>query len=376
MTTDKSFTAEPTPPRCWIRIDEGALRGNAEWASRRVAPAGLLPIVKADAYHHGALRIARLLSPHAHAFAVANLAEAVELRNGGISQDLLLLGPCLPGERRPVIDSGFMATVSSLEEAMEYAAAGNEKNPARLHFKIDTGMGRIGAWKEEGMAALSCLRDVPGVRINMVSTHLSAADEDVDFTLGQLEWFRSRESTIRSWFPHARLHALNSAGIIRHPEYAMDLVRPGLLVYGVSPVPEGMRFLSPVMSWKTCIILVRDVPAGRRISYGGEFVTSRPSRLAVLAVGYADGYFRQIPSGTARVLIHGRRCPVIGRITMDQIIADITDLPDAALVAAGEEATLLGTDGGETITASEMAEWAGTIPWHILTAIGSRVKSL
>jgi alanine racemase len=374
MTTDTTFSRLPTPPRCWIRIDEDALRRNAQWAAGRVAPAGLLPIVKANAYHHGALRVARLLSPFAAAFAVANLCEAGELRAGGIQQDLMLLGPCLPGERRAAIECGFIATVSSLEEALEYAALAGARHPARLHFKIDTGMGRIGAWKEEGLAALARLRDIPGLELDMISTHLSAADEDSGFTLCQLHWFREQEAQLRSWFPKARLHALNSAGILRHPEFSMDLVRPGLLIYGVSPVPEGQDFLSPVMSWMTRIILLRDVPAGRRVSYGGEFITKRPSRLAVLAVGYADGYFRQIPSGTARVVIRGHRCPIVGRVTMDQIIADVTDLPVAETLQPGDEVTLLGTDGGETITATEMAAWAGTIPWHVLTAIGDRVE--
>jgi len=129
------------------------------------------------------------------------------------------------------------------------------------------------------------------------------------------------------------------------------------------------------MSWKTKIILLRDVPAGRSVSYGGEFVTRRSSLLAVLAVGYADGYFRQIPSGTACVLVRGQRCPVVGRITMDQIIADVTDLPGAGGLEPGEEVTLLGTDGKEIITAAEMATWARTIPWHVLTAIGPRVPN-
>jgi alanine racemase len=374
MAVDKASFSQGIPHRSWVQIDEDALRWNTQWAANHIAPAGLLPVIKANAYQHDAVRVARVLSPHSAAFAVANLCEAENLRNAGITHDLLLLAPCLPAERLPVIESGFIAAVSSFDEALQYARIANVQRPARLLFKIDTGMGRIGAWKEEGLAALSQLRKVPEVQIDMISTHLSAADEDEDFTLAQLRWFREQEGQLRSWFPKARLHALNSAGILRHPEFSMDLVRAGLLLYGVSPVPEGRQILRPVMSWKTRIVLLRDVPAGRRVSYGGEFVTSRDSVLAVLPVGYADGYFRQIASGTARVIIRGHRYPVVGRVTMDQIIVDVTDLPGAASLQPGDEVTLLGADEGERITAEEMANWAGTIPWHIFTAIGNRVE--
>lgn len=372
MGTRLTFSGKKLPARSWIEIDERALLANAAWAAELAAPARLFPVVKANAYGHGALLVARTVQNYAEGFAVANLVEATELREGGIDREILLLGPCLPEERDLVLRAGFLPTVSSLEEARAYAELASPGVPARLHFKIDTGMGRIGAWKDQAVQALETLRQEPRCHVVMVSTHLSAADEDGDFTHSQLQWLWDHEASLRSLFPGVRLHVLNSAGLLRHRERTFDLARPGLMLYGVSPVPEARRYLQPVMSWRTRVLLVREVPAGRRISYGGDYITTRSSRLAVLAVGYADGYFRQIPSGVARVLLQGRRCPVVGRVTMDQIIVDATELPD---LQVGETATLLGGDGEEQIRAEEMAAWAGTIPWHVLTSIGPRVQT-
>lgn len=375
MGTRSANLGKNLPFRSWIEIDESALRSNAAQAAEWARPARLLPVIKANAYGHGALLVARTLAPYAEAYAVANIAEAMELRLGGICQDLLLLGPCLPEERAFVLSEGCMPTVSSLAEALAFAALAEATKPAKLHFKIDTGMGRIGAWKEDALEALEALKQEPRILVSMISTHLSAADEDPHFTAQQLAWLKDKEPLLRKWFPGVRLHALNSAGLIRHPEAAFDLVRPGLMLYGVSPVPEARELLRPVMSWRTRVVQVREVPSGRRISYGGDFVTQRRSRVAVLAVGYADGYFRQIPSGGAQVLLRGQRCPVVGRITMDQIMVDATDMEERETLCEGETATLLGKDGGEQIRAEEMALWAGTIPWHVLTAIGPRVHT-
>jgi alanine racemase len=373
QSTDSFEVPSPDlPRRSWVEIDEQALRHNARLALELASPAGLLPIIKANAYGHGATRTARALADLAGIFGVANLREALELRKANIVARLVLLSPCLPEERRHVVAHGLWPTVSSIAEGLAYARFASEENPAGLHFKIDTGMGRLGAWKEEGLAAVQELSRHPHLKIRLVSTHLSAADEDPVFTKTQLEWFAQVAPALRATCPGVLLHALNSAGILEFPDYAFDLVRPGLMLYGAAPVSRWADRLQPAMSWHTRVVLVQDLPPGRRVSYGGEFVTAKPSRLAVLAVGYADGYFRQIPSETARVLIHGQSCPVVGRITMDQILADVTHLPT---VEVGEKATLLGRQGGHEITAVEMARWAGTIPWHVLTAIGPRVHA-
>lgn len=371
------------PVRTWIEVDEKALRHNGEIARKLAAPAGLLPILKADAYGHGALRVALALRGLADIFGVACLNEAIELQNAlnrvdsGWKPDILLLSPCLPEERLLVIQRNFIATVSSLDEALEYANSAKEissSTKARIHFKIDTGMGRLGAWREEALEQLKSLRSVPHLQIEMISTHLSVADEDEVFTLEQLNWFLEHEPQFRRWFPDAKLHALNSAGVLQFPQYAFDLVRPGLMLYGISPFADttkiGESNLKPALQWYARVLLIREHPAGRRISYGGEFVTPRKSRIAILSVGYADGYFRQIRSGTASVLIRGQRCPVVGRITMDQIMVDVTDLREAQI---GDIAVLIGRDGKEEITATEFATWASTISWHVFTSFGPRV---
>lgn len=361
-----------TPPRSWVEVNTHALRHNVQAIKQLVPSASFLPIIKANAYGHGACHIAEILAEEVDIFGVANVSEALILRESGIQRDIVLLGPCLPEERALVLQHGFLASVSSIEEALAYCALASPEHPARLHFVIDTGMGRIGAWKEDALVVLSKLKTKPQCRIEIISTHLAAADEDAEaYTGAQLDWFAAAIPNLRSWFPCVRFTALNSAGILRYPQFAFDLVRPGLMLYGISPVPEGAGLLQPVLAWKTKIALVRNLPAGRHISYGGDFVTSRPSTIASLTVGYADGFFRQIRSGTAQVLINGHRCPVIGRVTMDLILADVTE---ADGVETGAVVTLLGKDGAEEITATEMAQWAGTIPWHIFTAIGPRVQ--
>jgi len=355
------------PPRTWLEYDWPAMRSNAERAKALAHGAELLPVIKANAYGHAAVDAANALRGLARHFAVANLWEARQLKAAGVDGEIVLFGPCLPGERAAVVEAGFIPTVSSAEEARAFLSI-SPSTP--LHFKIDTGMGRLGAWCEEAESHLAQLaREGAAHAVVMISTHLAFADEDRQRTLTQLEWFRSAVHRLRPQFPAARFHVLNSAGILRFPEYAMDMVRPGLLLYGVSPVPEAAHLFRPVMAWRARVALVRNFAKGRSLSYGGEFVTQRDSRIAVIPVGYADGYFRQIPSGRARVLIHGVRCTVVGRITMDMILADVTDVPG---VAEGDVATLLGRDGDDEITAAELAQWAGTIPWHVLTSVGPR----
>lgn len=370
----------PLPARTWVEFDWSALRHNALEARRLAGTAGLLPIIKANAYGHQARAAARALADLADIFGVANEAEAEQLRAAGLRQDLVLLSSCLPEERAAAVRHGSIVTVSSREEALSYVSAAAGERP-RWHYKIDTGMGRLGQWKEDALAELRELARETRGTVELISTHLSAAECDADFTLEQLRWFAAAVTQLRPLFPQARFHVLNSAGLLLYPEYAFDLVRPGLMLYGVTPLPPQIQpaspvQLRPVLAWKTRIALVRDLPPGRRISYGGDHVTTRPTRLGLLPVGYADGYFRQIPSGRAAVLVRGQRCAVLGRVTMDQIAVDLTDLPGAAEMAPGELVVLLGTMGEAEITANEMATWAGTIPWHVFTAIGPRARQV
>ncbi len=358
------------PARTWVEINPGAIRHNAELILQKVSPAGILPVVKANAYGHGAVEVAGCLSGLSGYFAVANLEEAIQLKEAGIRESLVLLGPSLPGERQPSIKSGFLPTVSSAKETRAFPAGPD--GCRRVHFKIDSGMGRIGAWKDDALSDLLTLATDPACKVEMISTHLPSVEEDPRGTEEQLLWFQIAREQLLPHFPAAKFHALNSAGILRFPDRHFDLVRPGLLLYGVSPVSGNAdgEFL-PALSWRARVALVRNVPAGRSISYGGEFVTKKPCRLAVLPIGYADGFFRQIPSETAHVLLRGQRCKVVGRVTMDQVVVDVTHLPG---LEEGEVATIIGKDQEAEIRAQEYAGWAGTISWHALTAIGPRVQ--
>jgi alanine racemase len=210
-----------------------------------------------------------------------------------------------------------------------------------------------------------------GIEVESISTHLPVADSGPEFTAAELERWAGLVRHLRPMGPGAKFHALNSAASLERAQYATDRVRPGLALYGVSPLPQFQKLLQPAMSLKTRITLVRDVGAGRGISYGRDFITPHPMRVATLAIGYADGYPRQTSNRGAQVLVRGKRCAVLGRITMDQLMVDVTGLPRD--VAPGDETVIFGRQGDEEITVNEVAAWAGTITWDILTRLGKRV---
>lgn len=368
--------SENLPPRCWAEIDLGALRHNARWCRDLAGPGcGVMAIVKADAYGHGLPEVVAALSEIADWFGVANLREARRARaaSGGREQGILVLGPAAPEEVEPLVDGGFSGAVSLPEEVTAYEAAAARLGAiARLHAVIDTGMGRMGCLPDHAAELVATIRRSSHCRLEGIASHFPSADEDRTFTLDQIARFHA---IVRSLAPEedCHVHLGNSAGLIGyHEEMAgMTLARPGLALYGISPLPDMRTDLRPVMTLKSRVTLVRDVPAGTGISYGRTFVTSRATRVATLAVGYGDGYPRHLSQSGASVLIQGRRCPLLGRVTMDQILVDVTDLPS---VSRGEEAVLMGKQGGEEITTAEIAERAGTIPWEILTGITSRVQ--
>ncbi|HEX5175426.1 MAG TPA: alanine racemase [Chthoniobacteraceae bacterium] len=349
-------------------MDCAALRHNARLARERIGPrTALLAVVKANAYGHGMIEVAQALREEAELFGVANLHEAMDLRAGGIQHPILILGPSLPAEQAAINAHGFIATVSSYEEARAFA-----HDPAGINFEIDTGMGRLGCWQDDALAELEKISRIPGLKVHSVSTHLPVADEDAVFTREELIRFEDVVSRIRAGVPGAyRVHVLLSAGILYFPEHKYDLVRAGLMLYGSSPVPSQQHFLQPVMTFKSRVVLLRDLPAGRSLSYGRTFTTPQPMRVATIGAGYADGYPRSLSGSKAMVLVGGRRCPVLGRVTMDLTLVDVSAVPGVKL---GDEAVLIGKQGGEEILVAEVAERAGTIAWEILTGIGSRVR--
>lgn len=351
--------------RCWAEIDLAALRHNAQVARELLGPeTELLAVVKANGYGHGMIEIARALRAEAALFGVANLREANALRESGIAQPILILGPALPEERAAINAAGFIPSVSSADEARAFA-----ENPSGINFAIDTGMGRIGCWQDDAIAELE---RIPPTQLHSVSTHLPVADEDDAFTETELTHFGELVRQMRGRVPGSyKVHALLSAGILGFAKHRFEIARAGLLLYGSSPLPEAQPFLRPVMTLKARIALLRDLPAGRSVSYGRTFTTSRPQRVATISAGYADGYPRALSNRQAEVLIGGQRCAVLGRITMDLTMVDVSTVPEAKL---GDEVVLLGAQGTEEILAAEIGARAGTIAWEIFTGIGGRVR--
>ncbi|MEO8206796.1 MAG: alanine racemase [Chthoniobacterales bacterium] len=358
--------------RSWVEISESALRHNLHAVREQIGlDAKIISVVKANAYGHGVELVHRALSEQTDLFAVANLTEALELQSFGCRKPILLLSPSLPVEYAAIASAGFIPTISSVQEAEAYQmhASGSQH---LIHFAVDSGMGRIGTWIQDAMAQIVRIAQMPHISIHSISTHLPSADEDGVFTKTQLEQFAEFCDTVKAQFPYIACHALNSAGIQQFSDYALDMVRPGLMLYGATSVRSFREKLKPVLSWKARVLLVRDIPAGRSISYGRTFVTPSALRAATLSVGYADGYPWQSSSRHAAVLLGGKHCRILGRVTMDQIVVDAI----GADVKPGDIATLIGSDGEETIRAEEVAERALTIAWDVFTAIGQRVQRI
>ncbi|MDQ6625524.1 MAG: alanine racemase [Verrucomicrobiota bacterium] len=355
--------------RCWAEVDLAAIRSNARVAQQHLGDgSSLLAVIKANGYGHGLGVVAAALKKEAQLFGVANVEEAIEAC-AAVSHPVMILGPALPSERREIIERGFIASISSFAEAQEFSALASE-TPAAVVCVIDTGMGRMGIAERHAVEELRRIAALPRIHIHSVSSHLPVADDDVDYTRDQLARFRTVITAVRAAVPGDYLvHTLPTAGVFRFADSALDLARAGLMLYGATSVSEFQPLLTPAMTLKTRVALLRDVPAGSSISYGRTFTTRRKSRIATLSAGYADGLPRAV-SGRGAVLIGGRRCPILGRVTMDLTMVDVTDVPKVAL---GDEAVLIGTQGEEQILVTEVAQWASTIAWEIFTGIGSRV---
>lgn len=355
------------PDRTWVEIDRGALRQNLKAIQKLAGKAGIMAVVKANAYGHGLEEVARVVDGGVEVFAVASLGEAIQLRKVLKRVPILLLSAALPAEYREIARQGFIPTLSSSAEASLYARSAPKGAP--VHFKVDTGMGRLGALPHDALPTLKAILKA-GLQVHSISTHLSSADSDVKTTRRQLATFADLLEELQHLAPKAAIHALNSAGTMLHASEEGDLVRIGLALYGVSPLPSFQKLLRPVLSWKARITFLNDIPKGHRVSYGGTFAAPRAMKVAVLPAGYADGYPRQVSGKGAEVLIRGKRCPVIGRVTMDQIMVDVSKIRG---VKVGDEAVLVGKQGREELTATEVAAKADTIPWHLFCGITGRV---
>ncbi len=356
----------------WVEVRLPALAQNVQIVRRLVGKeAEVLGVIKSDAYGHGLLPVAwTLWGEGVRWLGVGSVEEGRMLRTSGIEGAIVVMGPILPEMAGEIAQLDLISMVSSSEVAVALDRAGQKiSRPVTVHVKIDTGMGRLGMWPQQVRESWERWSTFPGLRLDGICTHLSTADRDDDpMTADQLRAFRAVIKDLSTSENRPRcVHVANSAAILRYPEAHSNLVRPGLMLYGASThqSPEAWK-LAPVLSVRSRIVHVKDVPSGTSVSYGATHVTNRPSRLAVVPLGYGDGYPRAA-SGEASVLIRGRRTPVLGMICMDQMVIDVTEHAD---VSIGEDVTLLGAQGDQAIRALEIAEWSGTIPYEILTGFG------
>jgi alanine racemase len=356
-----------------------ALAHNLSCITRYLSPGcEVMAIVKANAYGHGAVETAQALARQGIGrFAVASLDEGIALRQAGLSAPIVVLGALFEEQIADLVAHQLTPVVSDGRILPTLAkAARSHPTPYPIHLKVETGMGRLGFSPEE----LLSLLDDPLLRrplqVEGMMTHLADADgADSAFTERQLGVFRTILEQIRQrGLPIPLVHTANSAAIVRFPDAHFSLVRPGIMLYGYHTLPASVPApdLTPVLSLRTTIVQLRTIPRGGTVSYNRTFVAQRPTRIAVLPIGYADGYSRRL-SHRGSVLIQGRRAPIVGLVCMDMIMVDVTDL---APVPVGETVTLIGQQGGESIWADEVADWIGTIPYEVLCGIGSRVPRL
>lgn len=361
----------------WAEINLTRLRQNLELIRATVAPAKVMPIIKANAYGHGLGEVARFLAPYADYFGVAVLEEGIYLRKLGITTPILVLGG-IWGEQVPrYLEYDLTFTASSVERLEQIdAAAAAAGRRAKVHLKIDTGMERIGVHYYNAHtlqeAALRCKH----VEVEGIFSHFANADAaDLSHARLQLERFQEvlRFYEKRSLPPPPLRHMANSAAILRLPESHFDMVRPGILLYGVYPSPETPRTLPvrPALTWKSRVVYFKVTLPNHPVSYGSTWQSDHAVRIVTIPVGYGDGYFRSM-SNKAQVILRGRKYPQVGRICMDQMMVNIES--DSAY--NGDEVILLGEADGLSITAEDLAEWAGTIPYEILTNINTRVPRL
>jgi alanine racemase len=354
-------------------IDLGAVQRNLRRLRQTVGPAvRIFGVVKADAYGHGAVPVARALEPLCNALAVSLVEEGLELRAAGIRAPILVLGAYYNRHQDDVLAERLTPVVYDPGDLDRFAtAAARRGRRADVHLKIDTGMSRLGIAVGDLEATLARFADLPALRLAGLCTHFASADlPDPETTVEALDRFAACVRRVAAaGFQDLVNHAANSAAAVRFSAARLDAVRPGLALYGAMPsetVP--LPGLDAALALRTRVMAVHDLAAGAAVSYGGLWRAPRPSRVATLPIGYADGYPRHVRD--ASVLLGGRRIPIVGAVCMDMLMVDVTDLPETALAGA---VTLIGRDGAEVITVDDVARWAGTVSYEILCGISKRV---
>ncbi len=371
--------------RTWAEIDLDALARDFQAVREAANPqAKVCCVVKADAYGHGAVRIAREFEElGADWFAVSNLEEALQLRLGGIQKPILVLGYTPPEEAAALSNHHISQCVYSLDYARDLSRTAEEAGvTVNIHVKIDTGMSRLGFYYQDISRDEATVQEVkaacqlPGLHPEGIFTHFAVSDEGKAgdaFTMQQFGCFKEMiESLLREDIDFEVRHCANSAAVFDYPLSHLDMVRAGIVIYGLYP-SEELRHkpdLTPVLSLRSVVSHVKTVKPGATISYGRKFTAQKEMKVATVPVGYADGYPRILSAKGAQVLIGGKRCPILGRVCMDQLMADVSALPD---VKVGDTVTLIGRDGEEAITADELANLEGSINYEVVCGLSKRV---
>ena len=364
--------------RSYAEVSLEALRANVREVRSCLAPdVDVMAVIKADAYGHGAVRVAQALRGEAAFFAVAFPDEAFELREAGITEPILVLGYASPSQYEEMIRLDIRpciydtASAQALQDRAEHMGM-----TARVHIAVDTGMTRIGFQATpEAADAIAGIAALPSVSVEGIFTHLSCADmTDKGFCLSQFSAFENMLDFLAARGVRIPLrHVCNSAGIMEFDDHRYEMVRAGIVLYGIYPseeVDKSRMALTPALAWKSHVIHVKEVGPGRPVSYGATFVTEKPcTRIATVSVGYADGYPRAL-SNTGRVLIRGRFAPILGRVCMDQLMVDVTDIPS---VQVEDVVTLVGRDGENAIPVEEVADPAGRFNYEMLCTITARI---
>ena len=371
-------TSEARCFNSWLEIDLGAIEHNVRAVREFVGPATqVMAILKADGYGHGAIPVAGAVArAGATWLGVASALEGAQLREAGIETPILVLGAGFPEQAGEVVRYGLSQTVANGEvpEALSRAAA-QAGVQVGVQIKVDTGMGRLGIMPDEAATFARRLLALPGLRLEGVFSHLATAEEeDPAYALGQLARFQQALQGLQESGVQAPLrHIANSAGVVNFRQMHLDLVRPGLLAYGIAPGCKNMPLrLRPALTWKSRLAFVKRVPKGTSLSYGRTYITVRETTIATVPVGYADGYCRVL-SNRGALLVRGRPFPVAGRVCMDHILLDMGDEPN---VRVGEEVVLIGWQEGAGITANEVASGQGTVVHEVVARLGKRLPRL
>ena len=357
-----------------VEVSLARLGDNLRAVRAAVAPAAVMPIVKANAYGHGLVEVARhLVALGAPSLGVAFLEEALALRRAGVAVPILVMGGILGNQIPVFLRHGLTLTASSIDKLRQIDDAARDLGvTAKVHLKIDTGMERIGVHYYSAHGLLERASECRHTVVEGIYSHFAGADA-ADLTSARVQLARFLE--VLEWYdkqgvPPPVRHIANSGAILQLPESHLDLVRAGILLYGVYPSPEVRRTIAvrPALSWKSRVVYFKVVTPGHAVGYGSTWQADHPVRVVTIPVGYGDGYFRAL-SNAAEIIVRGRKYPVVGRVCMDQVMVNI----EWDTAYNGDEVVLLGEAGGEAITCEDLAEWAGTIPYEVLTNINTRV---